>query len=146
MERSRRHFLKLAGIAALGLTTKPVLDAFAKEHGGEEHLQMVVKKGEKALQAKQWAMVIDTREIHSAEDLEPMIEACHKIHNVPKFENIHHEVKWLWEEEYKHAFPEKINDYLNEEIEHKPFLVLCNHCENPACVRASDQSDLQKGK
>jgi Fe-S-cluster-containing dehydrogenase component len=23
-----------------------------------------------------------------------------------------------------------------EEIQHRPFLVLCNHCQNPPCVRA----------
>ena len=107
MESSRRRFLKLAGISAVGLTTKPVLNAFAGGHGGEEHPKAIVKTGDKALKAKQWAMVIDTRKIHSSEDLEPIIEACHKIHNVPEFENENHSVKWIWEEEYKHAFPDK---------------------------------------
>ncbi len=43
MESSRRRFLKLAGISAVGLTTKPVLNAFAAGHGGEEHPEAVVK-------------------------------------------------------------------------------------------------------
>ena len=34
MEDSRRHFLKIAGLFGLGLTAKPVLDAFAAG-GGE---------------------------------------------------------------------------------------------------------------
>jgi len=133
MESSRRHFLKIAGISVLGLGSKPVLDAFAKEHG--EKPMPEIKKGEKALTAKQCAMVIDTRELSSAEDLEPIIEACHKAHNVPKLEDKRHEVKWIWEEEYHHAFPMKGGKFLNEDVEHSSFLVLCNHCENPPCCR-----------
>ena len=133
MEDSRRQFLKLAGVSALGLTAKPVLDAFATENGaaGPE-----VKKGAKALKAKQWAMVIDTRKLTSVEDLEPIIEACNKVHNIPHFENKHHEIKWIWEEEFENAFPTKHNQFLKEEIAHTPLLVLCNHCENPPCCRA----------
>ena len=81
MERTRRHILKLFGITALGVSAKPVLNAFAKEQGHPAEPQ--VRRGEKALPAKQWAMVIDTRQFHSADDLEPIIEACHHAHNVP---------------------------------------------------------------
>ncbi len=133
MEDSRRHFLKLAGVAALGLTTKPVLDAFAVEHGAAGP---GFKQSDKALKAKQWAMVIDTRKLKTAEDLEPIIEACNKAHNIPKFQNKHHEIKWIWEEEYENAFPTKHNPFLEERLARIPFLVLCNHCENPPCCRA----------
>ena len=37
--------------------------------------------------------------------------------------------------EYQHAFPNKMTKFLNESVEHRPFLVLCNHCENPPCCR-----------
>lgn len=136
MKSSRRRFLKLAGVSALGLgAAKPVLNVFASGNGASNGPH--VKKGDKALDAKQWAMVIDTRKLHSSEDLDPIIEACNKIHNIPtKLENKNHEVKWIWEEHYHHAFTDKTNRFLNEEAEHKPFLVLCNHCEEPACVRA----------
>jgi molybdopterin-containing oxidoreductase family iron-sulfur binding subunit len=134
MEDSRRRFLKLAGISALGLTSKPVLDAFAVEQG--ENSEIAVKKGTKALKAQQWAMVINTTMFESAEDLEPIIEACHKIHNIPKIENKNHEVKWIWEEHFHNAFPGLAQKFLDERIEHLPFLVLCNHCENPPCCRA----------
>jgi molybdopterin-containing oxidoreductase family iron-sulfur binding subunit len=96
----------------------------------------VFKKGAKALKAKQWAMVIDTRKLKSAEDLEPIIEACNKIHNIPQFKNKHHEIKWIWEEEYENTFPTKPNKFLENELAHSPLLVLCNHCENPPCCRA----------
>ena len=35
--------------------------------------------------------------------MEPIIEACHAIHNVPHFENKRHEIKWIWKEKFEHA-------------------------------------------
>ena len=135
MKNSRRRFLQIAGVSALGLGTKPVLNAFATEaaQGDRYH----VAKGEDALSAKQWAMVIDTRKLETAADLQPMIDACNKIHNIPTaIENKNHEIKWIWEAPYHNVFTDKANKFLDEEVEHKPFLLLCNHCENPPCVRA----------
>jgi Fe-S-cluster-containing dehydrogenase component len=134
MKSSRRRFIKMAGIAALGLGAQPVVNAVAPaaDHGR----QAEVRKGAQALTAKQWAMVIDTRRFNSPEDLEPLIEACHKIHNVPHLENKHHEIKWIWETHFHNAFPSMPNTYMSEEAEHRPYLVLCNHCQNPPCVRA----------
>lgn len=135
MENSRRIFLKIAGISALGLSAKPVFNAFAvSEHGEKKVAQVLTKEG--ALTAKRWAMVIDTRKLESAKDLEPIIEACHKIHNVPVFENKRHEIKWIWEEEFENTFPDLENEYLNDRVKNLPFLVLCNHCTDAPCVRA----------
>jgi molybdopterin-containing oxidoreductase family iron-sulfur binding subunit len=139
MDSRRRQILKFFGISAIGVcTTHPVRNAFAAEQ--KSALDYTVKTGDAALKAKQWAMVIDTRQFESSADLEPLIEACHKIHNVPHFEDPdvrrRHEIKWLWEEDYEHAFPMKENQFLNEAVESKGFLVLCNHCENPPCCRA----------
>jgi molybdopterin-containing oxidoreductase family iron-sulfur binding subunit len=134
MERTRRNILKLFGISALGVGAKPVFNAFAKEQG--HPTEPKIQKGEDALKAKQWGMVIDTRKFHSPRDLEPIIEACHHAHNVPDFENKNHEIKWIWEEEYQHAFPNKATKFLNDAVEHRSFMVLCNHCENPPCCRA----------
>jgi len=128
--------LQVAGVSALGLGLKPVAGLLAApaEHG-EAPAERVLKN-EAALNARQWAMVIDTRMFESAADLEPLIEACHKIHNVPSIDHPRHEIKWIWEEEFKHAFPSQELRFLPERIEHLPFLVLCNHCEDPPCVRA----------
>ena len=134
MESSRRNFLKIAGISAVGLGTQPVLNVFASSDSSEEAATMT--KGKDALTAKHWGMVIDTRKFKSSEDLEPIIEVCNKIHNIPEFKNKRHEIKWIWEEGYEHAFPTKENKYLNERLENLPFLVLCNHCEDPPCCRA----------
>ncbi|MFZ7127109.1 MAG: sulfate reduction electron transfer complex DsrMKJOP subunit DsrO [Desulfobacterales bacterium] len=139
MEDGRRTFLKVAGIAALGLGVKPALDAIAANqgHGAAPY----TKAGANALRAKQWGMVVDTRKLTTAEAVEPLIEACHKTHNVPFIDpdlvgHNRHEIKWIWETHFHNAFPTIEAKYLSEEIEERPFLVLCNHCENPPCVRA----------
>jgi molybdopterin-containing oxidoreductase family iron-sulfur binding subunit len=135
MDSSRRRILQLLGLSSLALTAKPVFNAFAVEEQANE-VEPILKENDNALKAKQWAMVIDTREFHSEEDLEPLVEACHTIHNVPHLGNERHEIKWLWGAHYHNAFPGKAARFMSEEVEHKPFLVLCNHCENPPCVRA----------
>jgi len=71
MKNSRRSFLKIAGISALGMGASPVNTLFASSgvQGVETH------KNKDALTAGQWGLVIDTRKISSSDDLEPMIEA-----------------------------------------------------------------------
>lgn len=134
--RGRRNFLKLAGISAFTLATKPVRNAVASSAGSNESAPAEMIKNEKALVADHWGMVIDTRKLETEADLYPMIEACHKIHNVPvNIKNRNHEIKWIWSEEFGHAFPLTDLEYVNKKAEHLPFLVLCNHCENPPCVR-----------
>ena len=55
---------------------------------------------------------------------------------MPVFENKRHEIKWIWDEEFKHTFPDLENEYLNDRVKNLPFLVLCNHCTDATCVRA----------
>jgi molybdopterin-containing oxidoreductase family iron-sulfur binding subunit len=135
MGSSRRSFIKITGLSALGLSSLPIFKALASSGGdGKPAAEMLAN--EKAITAKRWGMVVDTRKIKGHKDIEPLIQACHSFHNVPTFENKNHEIKWLWETEYKHAFPSRSHEYVNERTEHLPFPVLCNHCENPPCVRA----------
>ncbi|MFO7964467.1 MAG: 4Fe-4S dicluster domain-containing protein [Desulfobacterales bacterium] len=131
MERSKRKFLKIAGISAVGLGMSPALKGFAEQAGPKA----VLGRAEKALTARHWGMVIDTRRLKTYRDIKPLIEACHRIHNVPEIANEDHEIKWLWAEPYEHAFPSKENKYLDERMELQLFPVLCNHCEDPPCVR-----------
>ncbi|MCG6973023.1 MAG: 4Fe-4S dicluster domain-containing protein [Desulfobacterales bacterium] len=132
MESSRRSFLKIAGISALGLGAKPVLDVMASS--GEAAKPETIRDP-KALLAKRWGMVIDTRKLQTEEDLKPMIDICNKIHNIPHFENHLHEIKWIWSEEFENDFPMQEADFLDDRLKHMPFLTLCNHCNVPPCVR-----------
>jgi len=132
----RRNFLKIAGVTAIGVGTVPALNTLAATGGHGAAQQVEMAAGEKALHGKRWAMVIDTRKLTTPEEMEPIIEACHKLHNVPKHESKRHEIKWIWETEFKHAFPDLAGAYLSEAVEKSPFLVLCNQCENPPCCRA----------
>lgn len=152
MKNSRRNFLKIAGVSALGLGANPLLSAFASsvEHHEEapQKSEPKVEAGEtqatketpfkenpKVIKAHHWGMVIDTRKLNEKINAK-MIEACNKIHNVPTMENKRHEIKWIWDEHYHNAFPMQENHYLNERMEHLSLPVLCNHCENPPCVQA----------
>jgi molybdopterin-containing oxidoreductase family iron-sulfur binding subunit len=44
-------------------------------------------------------------------------------------------VKWVWKEAYERVFPERVTPYATAEAKERPTLVLCNHCDNPPCVR-----------
>jgi molybdopterin-containing oxidoreductase family iron-sulfur binding subunit len=82
-------------------------------------------------------MVIDSKKCK--DDCTDCIDICHRVHNVPDLENPKDEVKWIWNEPFEKAFPGQEHEYIEEYIEHKlkgkPFIVLCNHCDNPPCVR-----------
>lgn len=126
MSMDRRKFLKVAGVGALGLAGLPASRLLAADDPR-------FKPPAEGLQGKRWAMVIDlTKEAHD----DDAISVCHKIHNVPQLTNPRHEIKWLWNTGFKHAFPGLASKHMAVQYkgEHSA-LVLCNHCENPPCVR-----------
>jgi [DsrC]-trisulfide reductase subunit O len=135
MKKSRRDFLKIAGLSALGLGAGPTLEKVAKA------AEAPYEPNPKALKAKRWAMVIDIKKFRESgeEALNACITACHTVHNVPDFGNPKDAVKWLWKAPFGEAFPSQEHAHLHELQEHGmkgvPSLVLCNHCDNPPCVR-----------
>ncbi len=132
MEESRRSFLKIGGISVLGLSALPVLQAVAQNDGPK------FKPDPNALQAQQWGMVVDMKKCWEEQEKRQCadcIAACHKVHNVPGIPDPKREIKWIWTDKYEHAFPEQANEYAPEKIRESQFLLLCNHCSNPPCVR-----------
>ncbi len=63
------------------------------------------------------------------------MSAFDDIHNVPNFPDKKDEVKWIWKEEFSHAFHEMEQRYIDEHVKHLPALLMCNQCDNPPCVK-----------
>ena len=91
--------------------------------------------GPKALKAKRWGMVVDMR--RCKEDCAGYcIAACHAIHNVPFIPADDHKVMWLFIEPYENAFPDQSHGLVGKGSARRKFLLMCNHCNDPPCVRA----------
>ena len=92
---------------------------------------------QKSTQAVRYGLLIDLRKFREDQSLgERIVKACHTIHNVPQFPNKKDEIKWIWMTHFENAFPEQPNLYTAEETEEFQLPILCNHCDNPPCVRA----------
>jgi molybdopterin-containing oxidoreductase family iron-sulfur binding subunit len=132
METSRRTFLKLGGMCALGLGSLPILKAMAKTEAGPEFMV-----NPQALTAKRWAMAIDLKACWEKEKqgCKDCSAVCHAIHNVPDIGNPQQEIKWIWTEPYGGVFADMANTYLPGDLAQRPVLVLCNHCGDAPCVR-----------
>jgi [DsrC]-trisulfide reductase subunit O len=132
---NRRDFLKITGLGTvLGVGGKAAADLVFK---GPVEAQEA-RPSEGALVAKRWAMVVDTKkciEKVREDGCRECILACHTVHNVPDFGNPKDEIKWIWQDTYEHVFPSQYHPFTEEGLEGAPFLVFCNHCDNPPCVR-----------
>lgn len=148
MDSSRRKFLKIAGISAVaGIGAPSALNMLMKnevrassEGGGHGAPEAHGEHGAHgaAPTGKRYGMVIDAVKFHENQGLaEKCIEACHTYFNVPNFRNKKDEIKWIWQEPFTNAFPGDESHYKKDDRTHAmKFLVLCNHCDNPPCVRA----------
>ncbi len=121
MNQGRRSFLKNASLGALGVAASHALPSAAE--------------GASAAGGPRWAMLIDTRKCLEKKGCTRCAEACHVVHNVPTLPNPRHEVKWIWKESFREAFPEQEAEYFDETLTASEMLVFCNHCDRPPCVR-----------
>jgi molybdopterin-containing oxidoreductase family iron-sulfur binding subunit len=128
MEVTRREFLKLAGLASAGAVVTASSGALLTG------CSPLVGLEDESLNDTNMGMIFIPNRCE--EGCHACVDKCHEMHNVPDHENKDHEIKWIWETEFQHAFTEYMeNEMLKERMEHVPFLVMCNHCSNPACVR-----------
>ncbi|BCO10319.1 4Fe-4S ferredoxin [Desulfolithobacter dissulfuricans] len=169
MDKKRRDFLKIAGVSTLaglgGATvagrlvsgSSPVqaraahvVDSAAQEagHGAPKaEAGGHGATGEVAKSGNRWGMVIDMRKFREHPGLaEKVVHTCHSIHNVPNFPDKKDEIKWIWLMEYENVFPEHSHYFKNKELLDHEVLVMCNHCDNPPCVKACPTRATFKNK
>ncbi len=122
----RRGFLKLTGLGIAG-ACGPLASALARAGKTEP--------APNAVRARRLAMVIDTRKCLKKEGCQVCMQVCHQKHNVPAIADPRHEIKWIWKESHEHVFTDQVDPYMDPALRERPTVVLCNHCENPPCVR-----------
>jgi Fe-S-cluster-containing dehydrogenase component len=123
----RRDFLKIAGIAVVQGVAMPLAGLFSISQG--ETLK-VEKTGPK------WAMAVDIKLCARIEGCRDCIDACNRAHNIPDLGNRKEEVKWIWKTSFVSAFEGRRQESawpLKSPAD--SLAVLCNHCENPPCVK-----------
>ncbi|MEW6044976.1 MAG: sulfate reduction electron transfer complex DsrMKJOP subunit DsrO [Bacillota bacterium] len=128
MDATRRRFLRMAGATAAGLALFPVARALATGKGSAAGTGAT-------LPARKWAMAVDMKKCRATEGCRQCMRACHLTHNVPQMGDSNEAVKWIWAELFPSVFPSLGHDTIDQELEHKSFPVLCNHCVNAPCVR-----------
>jgi molybdopterin-containing oxidoreductase family iron-sulfur binding subunit len=80
-----------------------------------------------------WGMAVDVAKCARLNGCTKCIDACHQAHNVPVLPEPRHRVRWLWKESFARVFRSQEAQYVP--IAATPVMVLCNHCDNPPCVR-----------
>jgi Fe-S-cluster-containing dehydrogenase component len=125
MELTRRGFLKMGGLAAIALVIRPALNILPKTK--------LPKAAEPAITSKRWAMAVKTG--MCPDGCTACHDACNLAHNIPDFGNPKDEIKWIWTVPFDDAAPEQSHEFFKTKINNNPVVVLCNHCDNPPCVR-----------
>jgi Fe-S-cluster-containing dehydrogenase component len=125
----RRSFLKLAGLSFTGLAAQPFFELLPGTVSASDN-QLAGRPV-----TKKWAMAIDVNLCSKKDNCRDCIDACNRIHNVPDFGNPKDEIKWIWTAPYKDVFQDQVHVFTKKTLLKTVLPVLCNHCENPPCVK-----------
>lgn len=131
MSTTRRAFLKLAALAALGVGggAFEFLDHGVALASGLPDPALYAS----GIKAARWGMVVFTDKC-TPERIAACRAACHREHNVPDIPG-RQEIKWFWGAPFAEAFPEQEGEYLSSDVASRTFPLLCNHCQSPMCVK-----------
>jgi molybdopterin-containing oxidoreductase family iron-sulfur binding subunit len=129
MKITRKEFLGFCGAGLVALSGRKVL-ALLGSPG-----QSPAGPASGAAARKQWGMIIDTTKCAKEQGCVRCIEACDSAHNIPSFQNSAHRIEWIWEVPFEDIFPSYQTQYLENARKQEPTPVLCNHCDDPPCVR-----------
>jgi len=122
MTIDRKEFLRMTGLSLAALAA-----GRARAAGRES--------ARDAVAARRWAMVVDSRKCLKKAGCDLCIRACNRSHNVPVIADRRHEIKWIWKEPFQEAFAPAAGGFANSQYQDRPFIVFCNHCDRPPCVR-----------
>ena len=126
MKINRRNFLIVGGFGALGAGMLSATKSFGRK----------VQAGQ-GMPAPKWALAVDLQKCWAGQQAgcHDCLNACNKAHNIPQLNEAKDEIKWIWLAPFEKVLPGQQHDFLPEGIKEKPVVTLCNHCDNPPCVR-----------
>ncbi|WP_165498824.1 sulfate reduction electron transfer complex DsrMKJOP subunit DsrO [Chlorobium sp. N1] len=123
MNEERRTFMKkaglglMAGFGAAAIASSPLFERVAASAWAAAPKRPGTR----------WGMVIDTRRCR--EGCSACVDACRLSHNVPTFSDPRRRVEWIHREEGRALLGSAC-------ATQKLLPALCNHCEEPSCVRS----------
>ena len=140
MKITRKEFLKLSGAGLLVLLGGDGLLTLERPGQASADNKATI------LPRKQLAMLVDTKKCAKDRGCTECINACNAAHNIPSIPDKAHQIKWIWTEPVDKVFNSDDTRFLDPSRQDEPIPVLCNHCDEPPCVRVCPTGATWKRK